>query len=446
MVEQADYFANMGLPDPRQVLNVDCFTVPLWRQAWEVIVATWEKGELACMGTVAHRVCEKFGVEWSHAAMEMTDAIANMPGMHLAAPQWADELRELRIRRELIEFAGDTAKHAYQDPDVEGVLSYTMHAAEALDALRADKETGDMKPLMDALIRKADTPEAKGWASGFRHVDEWSGGLRAGRVFVIGGMWKSGKTWLALQMARTAANLGLTVDFFSLDTDPETMQTRFYALELGVHMFRLQGNGRTWTGDELAAFQEARAHYERGHIRFWNKKRTPAEIAAVVRRRRSHLVIVDYVQLLGYPDRMSEYEGVSKNTKALQTLAQAAPCCMVVLSQIGRESIKLARAGQDVIGGTGTAMIEQVADFWLFVSKTKEGDLKLKVLANRHGTEEGEAVYEYAMGNGGFRDRTELSQAEEKLVVARKASENSRNEANEAWRGAWAGLPRGDQE
>ena len=92
-----------------------------------------------------------------------------------------------------------------------------------------DTYPGGMSAFLDPTRRP------KGVPTGFNRLDEWTGGLRPGEIFVLGGHTGSGKSAMAMNIALQAAmRHGKKPAIFSLEMSKEQVFTRMICAEARV--------------------------------------------------------------------------------------------------------------------------------------------------------------------------------------------------------------------
>jgi len=272
---------------------------------------------------------------------------------------------------------------------IDGVVSYLSHAVDLLEDLTAGQETGDIEAVADEVDAAADRTEPHGWLTGIPGYDSWCQGVRAGEVHIVGGASGVGKTWALVQAANAAADAGRRVAFVTLEMSKPEIYTRLVAGRIGLKAFRLLGRGRTWSQGEHAEYQAARAALIASGLRLYVDQRSVGQISAMVRATMPDVLVVDYLQLLDWPDDAgSEYAALTANANALQRLTKRQGCALIAATQQSRDAIR-ARSGL-VQGGMGSGRIDQIADLWVLIEPEAVEDgappeYKLTCRKNRHG-------------------------------------------------------------
>src|SRR5579872_1496502 len=182
----------------------------------------------------------------------------------------------------------------------------------------------------------------KGISTGFTKLDEYTGGLHGGDLFIVAARPSMGKTALALNIAQhVALKLKQTVAVFSLEMSQESLLTRMLcsAARVDSQKFRsgyLTQEERRKLHGALHELVEAPLYIDD----------TPGvhlmDMHAKLRRlqqERGHIgmVVVDYLQLMSGRGRFeNRNQEVSALSRGMKLLAKELNVPMVVLSQLSR--------------------------------------------------------------------------------------------------------------
>jgi replicative DNA helicase len=182
----------------------------------------------------------------------------------------------------------------------------------------------------------------KGISTGFTKLDELTGGLHGGDLFIVAARPSMGKTAFALNIAQhVALKLKQTVAVFSLEMSQESLLTRMLcsAARVDSQKFRagyLSPDDRRKLNTAVHELVEAPLYIDD----------TPGvhlmDIHAKLRRLQAErgklgLVIVDYLQLMSGQGRFeNRVQEVSALSRGLKLLAKELNVPMMVLSQLSR--------------------------------------------------------------------------------------------------------------
>ena len=158
-----------------------------------------------------------------------------MPSM---ARQYEAILRECRKRRGL----SDMATRLLRDITIPGSDVGTIEA-DAAKALRDSADKGGAATMQEALMAFLDSLSASKTGrvyTGIAALDALTGGLRGGKMVVLGARPGVGKTAMAIQMAVHAARHTGPVLIVSLEMDEAEITSRIVASESGVDVQALE--------------------------------------------------------------------------------------------------------------------------------------------------------------------------------------------------------------
>jgi replicative DNA helicase len=182
----------------------------------------------------------------------------------------------------------------------------------------------------------------KGISTGFAKLDEMTGGMHGGDLFILAARPSMGKTALALNIAQhVALRLKQTAAIFSLEMSKESLLTRMLcaAARVDSQRFRagyltqeerrkLNGALHELVDSPLYIDDTAGIHLMDVHAKL---RRLQAE------RGRIGLVIVDYLQLMTGRGRFeNRNQEVSALSRGMKLLAKELNVPMLVLSQLSR--------------------------------------------------------------------------------------------------------------
>ncbi len=182
----------------------------------------------------------------------------------------------------------------------------------------------------------------KGISTGFTKLDEYTGGMHGGDLFIVAARPSMGKTAFALNIAQhVALRLKETVAIFSLEMSKESLLTRMLCSAARVDSQRFRAGYLT---------QEERRKLNHGLHELVDAPLyiddsagiNMMEMHAKLRRLQSErgklgLVVVDYLQLMSSPGRVeNRNQEVSALSRGMKLLAKELNVPMMVLSQLSR--------------------------------------------------------------------------------------------------------------
>lgn len=233
--------------------------------------------------------------------------------------------------------------------------------------------------------------------------------LRPGRLIVLGANSGCGKTSLMLQAAhRTSHMRGAgSVAIVSRETTGEELASILIAREIRASVRSIEQGGLT--AEQRAAAEEYRKRWLGTNIAIKEMGGRCAieDLLSWIRQRHIRsggalaLVALDYLQLVDAShDRQTDFDRITKTTRALKLLANELRICILAISQLNREGKKSIRDRKGRVESNpeptpedlkGSSSIEQDADgillIWSEAVDTAADPLPvhLKVAKNRGG-------------------------------------------------------------
>ena len=397
------------------VVKAEHFYDPVHARIFEVIDARITKNALASPVTVKNFLEEDEGLrELGGAAY-----LANLAGgavSSYAARDYAQTVRDLAIRRELMSLGQEIASKASR---VDVASEPREQIVEAEQALYAMSDQGQANQGFQSFLRAVtDAVEVAnaayqrdgglaGVSTGLEDMDKKLGGLHKSDLLILAGRPSMGKTSLATNIAFNIAKAyrrgerpdgtqgavnGGVVGFFSLEMSAEQLAARILSEAAEVPSEQIRRGDMT--EGEFRRFVEAAKQLEACPLFIDDTPALPIpQLAARARRlKREHgldVLIVDYLQLVR-PGRSSDsrVNEVSEITQGLKAIAKELDIPVVALSQLSRqvESREDKRPQLSDLRESGS--IEQDADVVMFVfreeyyaEREKPGDDKLDEMA-----------------------------------------------------------------
>ena len=253
-------------------------------------------------------------------------------------------------------------------------------------ALDTHTEKGDFQSvgdLLDDYIRHLGK-KPQYIRTGLSKLDE-NLHLVPGNYFVIGGRPSAGKTALSLQLAAGMAKSGKRVCYFSLETDPATLEARLIANQLYAPLSAVKN--KTLSLRELDRLADMK-HWPL-YIRSAAGKGV-AWIKAQALRMKADIIFVDYLQLIHERGGGDRYTAITEISIALHELAQTTGILVVALAQLNRNAARAEPSNADL---RESGQIEQDVDAILLLSA--DGDAYFSRLTKNKEGRVGNAGLEF---------------------------------------------------
>tara|TARA_B100001750_G_scaffold21895_1_gene14718 strand:- start:308 stop:1672 length:1365 start_codon:yes stop_codon:yes gene_type:complete len=342
------------LVDPESISKVTHFLkgtdfyVARNRWCFDACIALFERDEAINQVSIAHELSTIGHLEDVGGTAYLAHAVQATPtSVHLE--HYGRIVQRTSVMRQLISAAGDISSIGYDgDSDVERALD---QAEEILFRVRSGRGTRDFMHIRDILdVYMEDTAalesdEGRSLApipTGFAKLDELLGnGLQRSDMVVVAARPSLGKSTLAFNIARHAAQQGSNVGIFSLEMSAEQIAIRLLSGEANVDSHRLrigllsdQEENRVF--DSIGLLSELQIYIDdtpiQGIVEMRGKtRRLQAE-------RGLDLLIVDYLQLMSSSGRSSDnrVQEMGEFSRSLKGIARDLDVPVIACSQLSR--------------------------------------------------------------------------------------------------------------
>lgn len=285
-------------------------------------------------------------------------------------------VKEKASLRELIQTATGIVNRCYEEvDDVDGLLDETEskifslaqgHVREGLVKI------GELLPKTFEDIESYAKGSLQGVPSGFKDLDELTGGFQNSDLVILAGRPSMGKTALALTMASYAATHGgKAVGFFSLEMSKSQLVQRLLCAQAKVNMHLLR-TGKLPHKDLPRLSLGAGPLYEAKIYIDDSSDTNVLEIRSKARRLKSQgaldFLVIDYLQLIQSSRKMdSREQEIAYISRSLKALAKDLNIPVMALSQLSRRSEGREEKRPQLSDLRESGAIEQDADVILFI-------------------------------------------------------------------------------
>ncbi len=417
------------------------FSDPFHRRIFEICARLLERGDRVTPITLATHLDPqeegKSKKEISRYLLAITkDAILPTP------PRlYAEKIHDLAIRRELLSLAQNTAAEIGKPPDPEkNAVALIEELEQQLFALSAVGEIAGgplhLKRALEVTLPNIEAARSgsrpiRGITSGFTDLDSMLGGLHPSDLLILAARPSMGKTALAINISRNAAEAALEeaeataakpkgVVIFSQEMSAEQLVTRLISniTGIGSHLIRRGLISK----DEYARIVEAGRQMQRMPIYIDD---SPALSVSGLRARarrlkRRHdigLVVVDYLQLLTSGTKVENRTlEISHITRILKSVAMELQVPVLALSQLSRRTEERDDKIPQLFDLRDSGSIEQDADVVMFIHREAYYLERKKPPAPTAGDEQAERKF------AGWQDRYERVKNQARLMIAKHRS------------------------
>jgi replicative DNA helicase len=263
------------------------------------------------------------------------------------ARHYAKIVKDQALLRRLLDTSRRIQEEVFTHP---GTANELVEKAEAdLYKVAHEDRTGDLRSIEDVLHDELDKLEKvsregialTGTPSGFKDLDELTGGFQSGNLIVLAARPSMGKSALVTNMAENAAvDHGQPVALFSLEMSETELAQRFIASQAKLNGDDLR-KGRV-KADRWPKVIKATQKLASAPLYVDDSSDIAVlELRAKVRRLHARqplgLVIVDYLQLLRAEDSsVNRVEQVGQMSRGLKILARELNIPVIAVSQLSR--------------------------------------------------------------------------------------------------------------
>jgi len=277
------------------------------------------------------------GVEYLVRLAESVPSSAN-------AVHYAQIVRDKGMLRSLIQASSEICAEAYED---RGEAAVTLEQAEErIFAVTEQKIVGQAQSMREIMTRMYEMIDRRsgahvyGLATGFRELDELTGGLQDGEMVVVAARPSMGKTALGLNIAEhVGADNRQPVAIFSLEMAAQQLAERVLCGRAHIDGHKLRQG--MLSDEEKQSMDAAAGELSEAPIYVDDTPAmTPLELRAKARRLKARhgivAAVIDYLQLMHVPGAESRQQEVATISRHLKALARELRIPVVVMSQLNR--------------------------------------------------------------------------------------------------------------
>ena len=299
---------------------------------------------------------------------------------------WCKILVKYATLRRMIDVCSNSLMKCYDaDRDVSGLVDeiesdiYAVRHDDAAHTVYSIQEL--IANEVNSLISIMNNEVEVGIPTGFAAIDEYTGGLKKGEMFVLAARPSIGKTTLGLNVIRNVAlhpTKPRAVAFFSLEMTEQQIARRLLCTEAQVSESAFWNH--SFLDSDLDKLGRVAEKIEKAQI--WIDPTgglSIAELRAKARRlvsqHKVELIVIDYLQLMTADERLqSREQEVAKISGGIKKLAKDLNVPVLVLAQLNRESEKNAspNARPKLAHLRESGAIEQDADIVTFLHRNRD--------------------------------------------------------------------------
>jgi replicative DNA helicase len=316
------------------------------RVIYESMLALYRESEPIDVLTVSEHLATAGRLEEAGGKAAIDELTGGVPGLG-AIRRYAQIVREHALMRRLLsttyEIQASVLNHQGSPRDLveqaERAMLEVAHDDRQKDFRTIDEILDDELKKMEKLSREGTS--LTGTPSGFRDLDEITGGFQPGNLIVIAARPSMGKSALVTNIAENAAiDHGRPVALFSLEMSETELAQRFVASQGRIKGDELR-KGRVPDG-KWPKILQASARLAAAPL-YVDDSSDVGIIEIRAKARRLHqqqplgLIIIDYLQLMRPDGRVeSRVQQVGEMSRGLKILARELNVPVIALSQLSR--------------------------------------------------------------------------------------------------------------
>lgn len=324
-------------------LESEDFQSSVGRATWNAI-RNLESANLPIDVTTVFDEMSRLGRHVDEAMAFLGICVTTVPVVSNAI-EYARRLKDISLRKRVLDGLANICADAQRDPDLRGaeLLTMALAAVSRLDAEQPEdaRTIGDIVKKRCKELEQYKNGVLPGYPTGIALLNEKLGGWQPGIVSIVAARPAMGKSSLGLATADACSAAGVGVHLFSLEDTESAYADRALSRTSSVPAEKMR-NADLQRSD-IADIADALRMLGRrqGWLVDSRSGVTAEEIVRSVRRRKkengTRVVIVDYVQLVRRPPRMSPHEALSEIVTTFADAAKQDGLAYVVMSQLNRE-------------------------------------------------------------------------------------------------------------
>jgi replicative DNA helicase len=336
-----------AIADVGALLRPDDFWVPKHRLLFQAILQVFEgKGQVDVL--TVEEVLSREGVLDEVGGRDELFALLHSVVSAAGVSYHAEIVREKAIQRKLLETCEEIAERAYRNlAEPRELLDFAEEQIFRIARMDATGQIQSVDQLVQKVFERIDffrsnKGQATGLMTGYRDLDEMTGGLQPGELVIVAARPSMGKTTFALNLCERIALSGKGVLIFSLEMSSQQIISNMLCCRAQVNGQAMR-RGRI-TEEEYERLQHHAAKlYEAPIYVDDGGGLTPATLRSKCRRHRQQgnplaLVVVDYLQLMHGGQRIeSRQQEIAHISRSMKALARELEIPVIALSQLNRD-------------------------------------------------------------------------------------------------------------
>lgn len=362
MTERARHILGTILIDPGAFWQVSDIISPVMMPTDELLKiaeVTWE------------RVYNAKPFDFTVVADETGLSVAYLKDYYSnAIADHAEAVREHFLQRQVNASVQTLSMNMQEGRPVSEAVQGFLNEYELLNqSFEGQKKNMDVFNSVKEYVLSTDRSGYMGVATGFSDLDEYTGGYKPGKFYVIGGNPGQGKTTIMLASVLAAAKTGKNVILFSLEMMMEELILLLACMDAKVDHERFVKNEMSEI--ERNELCESIDYLYELPIVVFDLSMIDNTIEAISGKTYAYhakeqcdAIYIDYLQLMTTRKKYSsKEEEVSTISRLLKVMAAKTKSPVIALSQLNRENMRRASKRPDIGDLRHSGQIQADADF-----------------------------------------------------------------------------------
>lgn len=338
------------IPPLLDELTPDDFAAPEHGALWALIRSQYRAhGADGCGLVELPMAVAMSGTPDRFGGVEYVTRLGDAAPSTAAAPAYRRTVLEAAQRRRLDRIAERITAAIDEGKSAEEVIAGVTLALGRMAAQQRREARSLSDAVSGALERLEQARETRGGdrlTTGLRSLDHAiGGGMRRGKLVLIGARPRVGKTSLAMQIAAANAAAGGSVLILSAEMETDELGERVLADKSGVDAMWL-GRPHQLDTRQWEALMRAEAEVREAGLCYMIDDQSSPSLAYIEGAARRHiarfgsldLLVIDYFQILDFGgDTRNPLQAKEAMSTGLMKLGKDLGCTVVVLAQLNRE-------------------------------------------------------------------------------------------------------------
>jgi replicative DNA helicase len=363
------------IDDIVSILSVEDFYKESHKLIYRAIYDLWSEGKSIDLTLVTNRLRKTNELEQAGGAYFVTKLTEK--AIHpKAVKDHCLVIKEKSVQRKFILYGSEIEKTAY-DANIDELLTLSNGELDKItDGIFRVSDPASFKTIVDGTIHdyyerkaKAQTGEFMGIKTPLLDLNKITGGWQPSDLIIIAGRPSMGKTAFAVQCCVTAARKEFAVDVYTLEMSASQFAQRIMSCVENIDIEKFRTG--SLPEDQEKLMEQSVNKMLKLKINLDDKSGITADYikaksSANKRRGGCDFIIVDYLQLMSYDEKLNSNEGYGSITRKLKGLAKDLDIPVILLSQLNRAVEARGNRRPMLSDLRSSGEIEQDADLVIF--------------------------------------------------------------------------------